>query len=487
LAVCNGAVTGTHALEYGKLLFLVAVIGGLAVGIAVALDPLPAIALLSACLFLLFLNVNLGAWLALTMAAAWLAPPLRSIPFVSDLLPSYPVVFIVFLLVLCRFVATPEKVSFRTRILVPFLLYAGAQGATTVLVLFNDPALLSYKQTFVFIVLGYYYVLCWLVIQHFKYDDSRLFFRALVAVSACVVAIGFVEHLGTFYVSALKPFNLFVRAHYNNPFTWRELGWGGPTPARVGGTFDGSPNGLGAFAAFSGVLFLSLSLDTSKSLRKRAIFLALLVLSTATLIATSSRGGLVNFAVGAIAVLLLSGKVRLHTKVVLAVLVSAAVVFLVIRLSAQLERFTVFRDLFAGKLLADANLAGRFDSWRANFALFAAAPIFGVGSTLKLRVLTDNQYLWVLVRYGVVGFAAMLFLFGHVVRDGLKALKTTRGTEHFILLAMVAAVLGMMAHALVSEIFAVPRMAEIYWIAFGIIEGIAAKHGSEATYGPTEE
>jgi hypothetical protein len=74
-----------------------------------------------------------------------------------------------------------------------------------------------------------------------------------------------------------------------------------------------------------------------------------------------------------------------------------------------------------------------------------------------------------------------------VVRDGLNALKTTRGTEHFILLAMVAAVLGMMAHALVSEIFAGPRMAEIYWIAFGVIEGIAAKRGSEATYGGTEE
>ena len=147
----------------------------------------------------------------------------------------------------------------------------------------------------------------------------------------------------------------------------------------------------------------------------------------------------------------------------------------------NVERLSVLREVLSGNLSADRNLAGRLENWGYLFEVFSTSPLIGVGPVIRLREVPDNQYLWVLVRFGVLGLGAYLLLLGSVVRGGIRTLKMVHGNDYFVVLGVLAGLCGLMVQALAVEIFSTPRTAELHWIAFGIIEGTATKHLRERT------
>lgn len=209
-----------------------------------------------------------------------------------------------------------------------------------------------------------------------------------------------------------------------------------------------------------------------------------LALAAIALLLTQSRGGLLAFVAILLVHVLLSARDRKtrvrHVALVLIVcLLAAAVAGFFFQRLGEIDDFTA---------------VSRLAIWGGAFTVFARSPLLGTGfGNLRglmggLLNLPDgwtgdahNLYLELLAETGLIGFVVFGDLIVLALRTALRQLR--KKENHFnkmILLAIFAAICGVLAHGTVDYLFhTTPQVAALFYLALGLLTAQASVHETD--------
>lgn len=285
------------------------------------------------------------------------------------------------------------------------------------------------------------YMLAFVIALHLT-DDRRQVRRAVLV----LVALGAVAALHGLYQ---------YLTHAPMPETWVSVTESLRTRAYG---IVGSPNGLGDYLA----LLVPLAVGAARceaGWRRAALAAAALVLA-AGLGATFSRGAWLALA-GALALTL--PRRLLAALVAGAVLVTLAVPPVTQRLGQVATAHYWERALVPG---------GRLYRWNLAYEQVAHAPLTGAGvgqwggavAARRLGVTyTDNYYAKTAAETGLPGLAAFLALMAACFRLGPRALAALAGRERALAAGLWGALLVVMLHNGVENIFEIPFLNAYFW------------------------
>jgi O-antigen ligase len=456
-----------HALPTAAIMI------GAALGVSWALGAKTAALAPAAAVVLLFLLASWTRWFLVALCALWISPVILGVRFLADLSPSDPIIFVLFLLFVARAIAEGSKIEFRGPLLIPFALFFGAQALSAAIVVFRSPTLSSYKDLFPFVKLIEVYLLCIMVSTEVKRGNLKRMLIGAGIVAAIAVGVGFLEHVGDYIVPALKPFSNMVRKYWFNTF-WRSSGWPAPTLSMAGGTFDAYPMKLGAFASLFSVVTFAFAFHGRKRLLYRGLFITLSVVGLVTVIGSASRGALLNSIVGIGAVILLTQRMKITRKVLVSVAIGVLVLIVIVHFSPYGERFYALVGFFQKGASVDDSFYRRVTvRWRLALEGFSRSPIVGREVPVSLQSGSDNMYLRILEKSGILGLMSLCYLFWRVSCCGMSAWKHGKDElARIASLALACATLGMIVQCFTADILRFDRLRETYWIVFGFIAGL---------------
>lgn len=123
----------------------------------------------------------------------------------------------------------------------------------------------------------------------------------------------------------------------------------------------------------------------------------------------------------------------------------------------------------------DISFTTRFQGeWPRNWNAFMHSPVFGTGYS-SLTLATDNDYLRALGETGIAGLLAFLFIFvilGIYVKNVIG--KIENPVVKGLLFGLVGGVIGLLANAVLIDVFEASKVAESMWLLLGIGMGAAA-------------
>ncbi len=245
-----------------------------------------------------------------------------------------------------------------------------------------------------------------------------------------------------------------------------------PSGVRVSAPFEGEngePNTLGGYLvlliSIAGGFFL-----TVRTQKEKAFYLGLGGLFAVPLIFTLSRSSW-------IAVLPMIGTFLFFSqrKAVLIYFMALAIALtpLLAPRSAK-ERFlyTFQKNKTQSIRVAGVNLdpssSHRVVSWGRCLKDFVRHPLFGYGITGYGFI--DGQYFRTLVELGLLGLAALLFLFYRIFQEVLKVYKKSRSPYHRgLALGLLGGCSAMFVHAIGANTFIIVRIMEPFWFLVGLV------------------
>ncbi len=319
-------------------------------------------------------------------------------------------------------------------------------------------------------------------------DVARLYavyvlFRQLAAAGPRPVLVGLLAAGAA--QSALCLLEFFTQ---NNFGLWEKPGWGGfiftgASPAaaqllvaRGGGTFE--PNVTSQFfqmtLPFAAAYFLA-----SVGPRRRALYLAIFILTAGAMFATFSRGGWFGAALGLVVVVVAAWLKKRAVGAptwALAAITAAGVILLLPAAGVVLARGVQGDQLSAAYRLAD---------WRTAFAIIRDHPLLGVGrgNYLELARLYNpwaleypvhNVYLLSWAETGIVGLAALGALLVGAFRAAARTLWRSAGCDAAFGLAALAAFAGIAVRMFVSMSFVHPFVSLTFVALAGAAAALAA-------------
>jgi hypothetical protein len=112
---------------------------------------------------------------------------------------------------------------------------------------------------------------------------------------------------------------------------------------------------------------------------------------------------------------------------------------------------------FMENMLADP----RLPAWRYFAEVFSRHPFFGDGAA----EIVDNQYLFILARYGLVSFIPFLVLLGYLLRTGWLAWRRHRaGPGEVMAAAALAGMLAVLINGITDAPLQTHRTMELFWL-----------------------
>ncbi len=241
---------------------------------------------------------------------------------------------------------------------------------------------------------------------------------------------------------------------------------------RATSTFT-QPNWFASFIAGGIPLLFALAASLRPAGRLGLLMIAAPVVSLG-LCYSGSRGGMLAAAFGlaVLGALQLSRRRSTAGPIIVAMLAVAAILLAPRFASPQQRAYALTANRyptsawFVQSVLADPRLPG----WLYYAGVFSTHPVFGDGAAETV----DNQYLFVLARYGLVGFAAFVPLIVGLLRSGWIAWR-----RHPIGLGqeMAGAALAGMLAVLVNGMTDVPlqthRTMELFWLLAALSAALA--------------
>jgi O-antigen ligase len=196
---------------------------------------------------------------------------------------------------------------------------------------------------------------------------------------------------------------------------------------RASGSFM-NPNGAACLLSASIPIIIA-TIDISKGMTKKIIFMSLAVFTIVALYATQSRSGLLAGAIG-ILLLLSRSKLRAWALLLIAAIIITGILFAGARES---YRQRMIQTYSSKEEKYDKNILGRIDTWKSY--LYTATPIiylFGQGFDHGVEsngMESHNAYISLLTVYGIGGVVWFLWLVVGMIRAKRKLYSADRSLK----------------------------------------------------------
>jgi O-antigen ligase len=252
--------------------------------------------------------------------------------------------------------------------------------------------------------------------------------------------------------------------------------------------FFGNPNTNGFMTLNLLLAPLAFAFTHQTSRVFRIFVLALVPLCLFVIIQTGSRTAFVTL----LAILALVPLLMQRYKIVLGASLAIVAVF-VLRdpvltfVKAQSDYFAnglrsiLFLDF--EKLTTQGTFAKRLDHWREALRFFQEAPLLGAGP-LRARIgsATDNFYIYILARYGIVGLAIFVLIWTRTFGWGIEAYRGGKSTLRFLGLYVLALLVSFSVANLSIEAQIIPVPASLFFVSAGLLLGCMSRE-KEASHG----
>ncbi|QSJ20598.1 IctB family putative bicarbonate transporter [Nostoc sp. UHCC 0702] len=254
-------------------------------------------------------------------------------------------------------------------------------------------------------------------------------------------------------------------------------------------SYLGNPNLLAGYLLPAVVLSL-VAIFVWQSWYKKALALTMLIVNTACLIFTFSRGGWIGLVVAILTVMVLlfywwNAQMPAFWRtwslpIILGALIGVLVIAIVFVEPVRLRFFSIFADR------GDSSNNFRRNVWDAVFEMIRDRPIIGIGPGhnafnkiyplyQRPRYSALSAYsilLEVTVETGFVGLACFLWLIIVTFNTAflqLRRLRESMNIEGFWLIGAFATLLGMLAHGTVDTIWFRPEVNTLWWLMVALI------------------
>jgi len=248
----------------------------------------------------------------------------------------------------------------------------------------------------------------------FQERQIRQFAKGVLLISLVSILLAFVQRFRPYLLSS------FLERFY--AMDWRRIEEQSPGVAfRVVGTF-GNPNLFSSALVMLSGACLAIAINM-KGLFKFLSIVMFFGMSLAMLIATGSRTGLLAFAAIVSVAMLLSLKGRARLSVVFAmILIFCAFMFV----RANIEKLPinprVKNIISSGEYASAESFRARYYYWTRGLREARRSILFGVGGSKMAEQLTDNGYIMVLVRTGIIGLVTYLSMLIYLLTRGVKSI-----------------------------------------------------------------
>ncbi|MBD6618688.1 putative bicarbonate transporter, IctB family [Komarekiella sp. 'clone 1'] len=254
-------------------------------------------------------------------------------------------------------------------------------------------------------------------------------------------------------------------------------------------SYLGNPNLLAGYL-LPAVVFSLVAIFAWQSWIKKALALTMLIVNTACLVLTFSRGGWIGLVAAVLTVMALLVYWRSiemppfwrtwSLPIVLGGLIGILVLAVLFVEPVRLRVFSIFADR------KDSSNNFRRNVWDAVFEMIRDRPIIGIGpghnSFNKIYPLYQRPrytalsaysiLLEVAVETGFIGLACFLWLIIVTFNTGLmqvRRLRQLRSVEGFWLIGAIATLLGMLTHGMVDTIWFRPEVNTLWWLMVALI------------------
>lgn len=249
-------------------------------------------------------------------------------------------------------------------------------------------------------------------------------------------------------------------------------------------------NAVGMYAASGILLFPPLS----ASAREKAFLVSFVILDGASVLLSASRSAWLGMLITAIVLAYLCVKKKKTYFMLVGAVITAAVLLYLFSgiVHMRVNRVASEISLFlAGH--ASTDVGQRFLMWKAAFRMFLSNPLFGVGtgdyvSTMNSYMASGefpaylaqfnqphNMYLFALAANGIVGLAALLYIFYRSLRFSAPLLRAGGGERLFAFLAVGTAVQYLVA-GMTDSFFNI----QILRYTFGFVMGVCVRSSMKA-------
>jgi len=249
-------------------------------------------------------------------------------------------------------------------------------------------------------------------------------------------------------------------------------------------------NAIGIYVAFSFLLFP----PKSTSRRMRNMLILFVLVGAVCILLSTSRTAWLGMLASVLALLFILIKNRKILFITVAALVAACVLIYASNAIVHERINQISSELRQLSSSADTSIGNRFLMWKAAYSMFLSNPLFGVGTGDFVPVLREyirtgvyptflleynqphNMYLFALATNGLIGLAALVFLFYKVLSGSGRMLKG-RGEFRFYGFLALAVTVHFMVAGMTDSLFNI----QILRYAYAFIIGICMRQSLQET------
>ncbi len=264
-----------------------------------------------------------------------------------------------------------------------------------------------------------------------------------------------------------------------------------PSGERVSAPFEGEqgePNTFGGYLLLMSAIATGLAFQGTN--RKANYLLGgLVVFLVLPFLATLSRASYLSAPFVYLTFFMLHPKRRPTMLIALLVIIGVGTVAIPDsvkdRVMYTFEQAEHHAQLRVGGVKLDTSTSARLESWRSSLSDFTESPIWGFGVTGYKFI--DAQYPRVLVETGLLGLS-MFFILVHVLfKETLRIFRESADPLYRgLAMGLLAALAGLLVHALGSNTFTIVRIMEPFWLIVGLVLGAGELEKRKAAEVPAE-
>ncbi|MDD5326965.1 MAG: O-antigen ligase family protein [Phycisphaerae bacterium] len=253
---------------------------------------------------------------------------------------------------------------------------------------------------------------------------------------------------------------------------------------RVMGTF-GNANVFGGSLVMLSAMLISFAIS-SKGLKRYLSTATFLALAVTVLITTGSRTSLIGLTVVSSLSFILSLRKGTRIKAFIFLILFLTIVIFIRTNAENLPINPRLKDLLLGgnNITKGESFLARLGMWTDSLAKAKDSILVGVGASKTVTQLTDNGYIYTLLRVGIIGLTLYVSMIVSLFILGIKSFALTSSPlKRAALLAFTMVVVNSAIFELSGEFFWNIRYGEVFATFMGLLCGLSNQTRYEYKYG----